>query len=217
MVEAGVELMELQIPFSEPIADGPVIERANQVALAGGVTVDRCFAFAAECAAAHPIRFLFMSYYNILFRHGVRRFAERIASSGLAGAIVPDLPPEEGADYVAAMRENKLDPIFLYAPTTPEDRMEAIAAQAGGFVYCVARKGVTGMDTAFGNSVSEYLARARRATALPLAVGFGIKDKADVDFLKGRAEIAVIGSEMIRVAGEGGPASVRTKLKVIRP
>jgi tryptophan synthase alpha chain len=217
MAEAGVELMELQIPFSEPIADGPVIEQANQKALAHGVTVDQCFEFAAQCAAAHPLRFLFMSYYNILYRHGVARFAQRMAAAGLAGAIVPDLPPEEGADYVAALRAHELDPIFLYAPTTPEERMRSIAEDAGGFIYCVARKGVTGLDTAFGDTVTSYLARARRAATLPLAVGFGIKEKQDVDFLKGKAEIAVLGSEMIRVAHEHGAAGVTAKLKTLRP
>lgn len=217
MVEAGVELMELQIPFSEPIADGPVIEEANQKALAGGVTVDECFAFASQCAAAHPIRFLFMSYYNILYKQGVPRFAERVAAAGLAGAIVPDLPPEEGAGYLEAMRAHRLDPIFLYAPSTPAKRMTSIARDASGFMYCVARKGVTGLDTAFGQSVTDYLARAHQATDLPLAVGFGIKEKKDVDFLTGKAEIAVLGSEMIKVARERGPAGVTAKLRSLRP
>jgi tryptophan synthase alpha chain len=217
MAGAGVELMELQIPFSEPIADGPVIESANQVALAGGITVDQCLAFARECASAHPIRFLFMSYYNIVHRMGVTRFADHMAKAGLAGAIVPDLPHEEGKAYVSAMRERKLDPIFLYAPTTPEERMRSIGEHASGFIYCVARKGVTGLDTAFGESVTEYLKRARRATPLPLAVGFGIKEKGDVDFLRGKAEIAIIGSEMIRVANEKGADGVAAKLRALRP
>ena len=126
------------------------------------------------------------------------------------------LPPEEGAEYTAALSGSQLDPIFLYAPTTPDDRMRSIAAQAKGFIYCVARKGVTGLDTAFGRSVTDYLTRARGATALPLAVGFGIKEKPDVNFLRGKAEIAVLGSEMIRVAREKGPAGVTAKLKALR-
>ncbi|MDH3452688.1 MAG: tryptophan synthase subunit alpha, partial [Gammaproteobacteria bacterium] len=103
MVQAGVDLMELQIPFSEPIADGPVILHANQKALTAGVTVEQCFEFAAEASRRFNIPFLFMSYYNILFRRGVQGFAKRMAEIGLRGAIVPDLPPEEAQDYLAAM------------------------------------------------------------------------------------------------------------------
>ncbi len=215
MVGAGVDLIELQIPFSEPIADGPVIEAANQRALSGGITVEACLNFAAELAKAHGIPFLVMSYYNILFRYGVEKFAAALRTAGLAGAIVPDLPPEEGTEYLGAMRRNGLDPVMLFAPTTPDDRMRFIAEKASGFVYCVARKGVTGLDTAFGAEISGYLARARRAASLPLAVGFGIKDKRDVSFLKGKAEIAIIGSEMIRVANERGAAGVGASLRAI--
>ncbi|MBN2352069.1 MAG: tryptophan synthase subunit alpha [Spirochaetales bacterium] len=215
MVDAGVDLIELQIPFSEPIADGPVIEAANQQALSGGITVEPSLNFAAGAAKAHGIPFLIMSYYNILFRFGVERFASALHKARLAGAIVPDLPPEEGAEYLESMRNRGLDPVMLYAPTTPDERMRLIAEKASGFVYCVARKGVTGLDTAFGAEISEYLARARRATSLPLAVGFGIKDREDVSFLKGKAEIAIIGSEMIRVANERGAAGVGARLKEI--
>jgi tryptophan synthase alpha chain len=215
MVGAGVDLMELQIPFSEPIADGPVIEAANQRALANGVTVAQCFEFAQRIASAHPIPFLFMSYYNIVYRYGLERFARATAKAGLAGAIVPDLPHEEGSDYLTAMRAHSLDPVFLFAPTTPAERMAEIAQRASGFIYCVARKGVTGLDTAFGADLSEYLSRARRATGLPLAVGFGIKQREDVEYLTGKAEIAIVGSEMIREANEHGPAGVARRLKAL--
>ncbi|HEQ72121.1 MAG TPA: tryptophan synthase subunit alpha, partial [Spirochaetia bacterium] len=148
----------------------------------------------------------FMSYYNIVFRYGIQRFAAAMKDIGLAGAIIPDLPPEEAHDYTAAMDEHGLAPIFLFAPTTPPERMVRIAERARGFIYCVARKGVTGLDTAFSEEVAAYLGRARAATTLPLAVGFGIKGKSDVDYLKGKAEIAVVGSQMLRVVEEKGPA-----------
>jgi tryptophan synthase alpha chain len=194
-----------------------MIESANQRALAGGVTVDQCLRFAGETARAHAIPFLFMSYCNIPYRFGLDRFAAAMKQAGLAGAIVPDLPHEEGEEYLAAMRANKLDPIFLFAPTTPPERMREISSSGSGFIYCVARKGVTGLDTAFGAELTRYLARARQETGLPLAVGFGIKEKKDVEFLRGRAEIAVIGSEMIRVAEARGPAGVAAVLKALRP
>jgi tryptophan synthase alpha chain len=216
MVESGVELMELQIPFSEPMADGPVILQANQLALQGGATVRRCFEFAAEVARRFPIPFLFMSYYNVLFKHGTRSFVKRMADANLKGAIVPDLPPEEGADYLSAMSEESLDPIFIYSPSTKPERLLSLAESSQGFVYCVARKGVTGTRTAFSDELTSYLARARAATTLPLAVGFGVQERADVDFLRGKADIAVVGSETIRVLDRDGISAVRPFLTGLR-
>lgn len=216
MVESGVELMELQIPFSEPIADGPVILRANQLALSGGSTVARCFQFATEVARRYPIPFLFMSYYNVLFKHGTASFVQRMAEANLKGAIVPDLPPEEGQEYLNAMAESKLDPIFIYSPNTKSERLASLASHGSGFIYCVARKGVTGSATAFSDDLSAYLARARAATHLPLAVGFGVKDGADVDFLRGKADIAVVGSETLRILDQRGLAAVGPFLRSLR-
>jgi tryptophan synthase alpha chain len=216
MVHAGVDLIELQIPFSEPIADGPVILRANQEALNAGATVERCFEVATEVARRFDIPFLFMSYYNVLFRRGVDQFVQRMQDAGLRGAIVPDLPPEEASTYLAAMKEASLSPIFIYAPNTKPARLATIAEHASGFVYCVARKGVTGTDTAFSADLAGYLERARAATSLPLAVGFGVKEKEDVDFLRGKADIAVVGSETLRVLERGGLAAVGPFLSSLR-
>lgn len=216
MVQAGVDLIELQIPFSEPIADGPVILRANQEALNGGSTVDKCFEVASEVSRRFDIPFLFMSYYNVLFRRGVIKFVERMQQAGLRGAIVPDLPPEEAEEYLTAMKESLLSPIFIYAPNTKPARLATIAQHASGFVYCVARKGVTGTDTAFSTDLAQYLERARAATSLPLAVGFGVKEKQDVDFLRGKADIAVVGSETLRVLERGGLAAVGPFLSSLR-
>lgn len=204
MVNAGVDLMELQIPFSEPIADGPVILRANQQVLANGGTTDRCMAVAAEASQRFDIPFLYMSYYNILYKRGVRRFAKEMHERNIHGAIVPDLPPEEADDYLAAMQAHQLAPIFIFAPTTPLERMQHLAGCGKGFIYCVARKGVTGKKTEFSDTLGDYLARCRQATDLPLALGFGVKDKGDVDFLKGRVDIAVIGTQTIRIIDEHG-------------
>lgn len=216
MVRAGVDLMELQIPFSEPIADGPVILAANQKALGGGTTVRGCIDFAREAARRFGIPFLFMSYYNILYRYGVGRFADAMAEIGLRGAIVPDLPPEEGGEYLAAMAERRLDPIYIYAPTTTSERMRYIGETARGFIYCVARKGVTGAETDFSMELEQYLARCRRSTRLPLAVGFGVKSRSDVDFLKGKADIAVVGSETIRLMDREGTGAVESFIRGLR-
>jgi len=208
MVEAGVDLMELQIPFSEPMADGPVILGANQKALDRGARVERCFQFAEEAAARFDIPFLFMTYYNILFKYGVEAFAARMAAIGIKGAIVPDLPPEEGKDYLAAMEKEGLAPIHIFSPTTTDQRMAFLSSQTQGFVYCMARKGVTGKETRFSSELGEYLTRCRKGTGLPLAVGFGVKDRSDVAFLKGKADIAVVGSQTIRLVDEEGIGAV---------
>ncbi len=216
MVESGVDLMELQIPFSEPVADGPVILHANQRALQAGIKVDDCFDFATEVTRRFDIPFLFMSYYNIVFRRGVTKFVNDSKQAGIRGAIVPDLPPEEAGQYLAAMRQHELDPIFIFSPRSSAQRMQEIAAHDRGFVYCVARKGVTGANTDFSTGLAHYLQQARSATHLPLAVGFGVQNKADVDFLRGKADIAVVGSESIRVLDAEGPAGVAKFLSSLR-
>ena len=216
MVAAGVDLMELQIPFSEPMADGPVILAANQKALAAGSTVERCFAFAASVAKQHPIPFLFMSYYNLLFRAGVASFVERMKTSGVVGAIVPDLPPEEAGQYLPAMARAGLDPIFIFSPSTSDQRLRHIAASARGFVYCVARKGVTGLHTTFSAELDSYLARCRAATKLPLALGFGVQDAADVARLRGKVDIAVVGSATLRLIDDEGVGAVENFVRGLR-
>ena len=216
MVKAGVDLMELQIPFSEPIADGPVILHANQKALSGGVTVQKCFDFARKVNRIFDIPFLFMSYYNILFKYGVDHFCKKMVQEGLQGAIVPDLPHEEGAEYLGAMGRHNLAPIFIFSPTSSDARMKSIASFARGFIYCVARKGVTGIDTDFSGQLEGYLGRCRAATHLPLALGFGVKDRADIDFIKGKADIAVIGTQTIRLMEKEGINAVGEFIKGLR-
>ncbi len=217
MVEADVDLMELQIPFSEPIADGPVILHANQHSLQAGSSVAGCLRFSEEVASRFDIPFVVMSYYNILFKRGVRDFADGLASAGLEGAIVPDLPPEEADAYLSAMADAKLAPIFIFSPNTSDARMRTIACHARGFVYCVARKGVTGTETDFSATLDAYLARCRAATRLPIALGFGVKTRADVDALRGKADIAVVGSQTIRVMDEQGVGAVGEFIASLRP
>jgi tryptophan synthase alpha chain len=215
MVEAGVDLMELQIPFSEPIADGPVILHANQKALAAGATVERCFEMANRMCREFPIPFVFMSYYNIAWKRGVERFARDTREAGLRGAIIPDLPPEEGQPLLAAFEREALDPIFIFSPNTSDARLRQIAAHSRGFVYCVARKGVTGARTEFAG-LGEYLTRCRNATKLPLALGFGVKSREDVAAVSGMVDIAVVGSETMRVVEREGVAAVGGFIRSLR-
>jgi tryptophan synthase alpha chain len=216
MVAGGVDLMELQIPFSEPTADGPVIARANRKALDNGATVEDCLKLANTAARKFDIPFLIMSYYNLPFKYGLKRFVAVLSDYGLQGAIIPDIPPEEGREYLAAMQQRNLAPILIFAPTTSPERMRYIATFAAGFIYCVARKGVTGQETNFSDELAAYLSKCRQATNLPLALGFGIKDRSDIDFLKGKADIAVIGSQTIRVMEENGIDAVGSFIRGLR-
>lgn len=209
MVEAGVDLMELQIPFSKPIADGPVIRRANQKAIAWGTTVSECLDFAAKAAEEFEIPFLAMTYHNVPFAYGIRDFVSAISKSGLPGAVIPDLSPEEGEDYWDSMKEHRLSPILVLTPDTGEARLKELSSIGRGFFYCAARKGVTGSPTRFTDHLAEYLRRCRRVTHLPLAVGFGVKEKADVDYLKGKADIAVMGTRILQLVESRGIGSVR--------
>lgn len=208
MVANGVDVIEMQIPFSEPVADGAVILKANQESIADGVRVRDCLEFAAEITAKHAIPFLFMTYYNILYKYGVERFCKEARKIGIRGFIIPDLPPEEAGNYYELARENDIAPIPVFAPTSTEERMRFLAGTGAGFVYCVARRGVTGKKTEFDAEFSEYIARCRRSTSLPLAVGFGISSSDDVTMLAGQADIAVIGTATIRLVDEHGPDAV---------
>ena len=216
MMAAGVDLMELQIPFSEPTADGPVIAQANQKALENGVTVEQCLKFAGMAARKFDIPFLIMSYYNIPFKYGLKRFVKVLSDGGLRGAIIPDIPPEEGRGFLETMKGRNLAPILIYAPTTSLERMRYLDSFAAGFIYCVARKGVTGQKTDFSDDLEAYLNKCRQGTNLPLALGFGIKERSDIDFLKGKADIAVIGSQTIRIMETAGIEAVGTFIRGLR-
>ena len=209
MAENGVDCIELQIPFSEPMADGPVILKANQDALSKGIRVADCFAFAEKMAREFPhVNFLFMTYYNIIFRYGEEPFIKRAAEIGIRGFIVPDLPPEEGESYLQLSKKYETAPIMFFTPTSTEERMREVEKMGDGFIYCVARKGVTGKQTNVDDSLAQNLSRYRKATSLPLAVGFGISNREDVAMLVGKADMATIGTATIRLVDEQGPDAV---------
>lgn len=216
IVSAGVDLMELQIPFSEPIADGPVILKANQSALSAGIRVDDCFEFARRVTQSFDIPFLFMTYYNIVFKRGEERFFAEAKEAGIRGAIVPDIPPEEGESYMAAAAAHDIAPIFILSPTTPPERLAYLAGFGRGFFYCVARKGITGAKTTFSSELEVFLSRCRRVTQLPLALGFGVGRKEDVDFLKGKVEVAVVGSQALRVLNSSGIEAAGNFFRALR-
>jgi tryptophan synthase alpha chain len=216
MVAAGVDLMELQIPCSRPTADGPVITHANQKALKGGTTVKNCFDLAKKATSMFSIPFLMMSYYSVVFSYGMKRFVMSLSDCGLRGSILPDLPSKKSRMYLDSMHAHNLDPILFYSPSTSLVRMKTIASSCSGFIYCIAREGVTGENTDFSAELTSYLRNCRKSTSLPLALGFGIKKKSDIDFLKGKADIAVIGSQTIRVMEQEGVAAVKNFISSLR-
>lgn len=208
MVENGVDCIEMQIPFSEPMADGPVILKANQDSLARGATIDDCLAFGAEMCATHDIPFLYMTYFNIIYKYGEQRFLDQAVKAGIQGLILPDLPPEEGADLCKTANQKGIAPIMIYSPTSTDERMEELANYGAGFIYCTARKGVTGTHSELDAEFTSYLERCRRATSLPLAVGFGIQNRTDIEALIGVADMGVVGSQTIKLVDRHGSEAV---------
>ena len=213
MDAAGVDLVELQLPFSEPIADGPAFVRANQAAIQAGTSWHAYFDLMARAAKRFRFSLLFMGYYNSVFQMGAEGFCARLGAAGAKGFIAADLPPEEARALNATARAKDLDPILLMTPTNSLARLAEIGRQASGFVYCVARKGVTGKKTDLSQDVEALIARCRRATALPLAVGFGIKTPADVRELRGLADIAIVGTACLEAWERRGPSGYGELLK----
>lgn len=204
MATAGVSLVELQMPFSEPIADGPVFVRANQLALERGLHWDDYFDFMARATQAFDFPILFMGYYNSVFCMGQDNFCRRLKEAGGHGYIIADLPPEQASELDTHARETGLDPIHLMTPNNTDNRLKEIVANASGFIYCVARRGVTGRRTELDQSIIHYLQRCRAATTLPLALGFGIKTTADVSLLRGQADIAIVGTACLELWEQSG-------------
>jgi tryptophan synthase alpha chain len=217
MANAGVDIIELQIPFSDPQADGPFFTKAQQDAVNNGITTKQCFDFAEKVSSKFPeINFVFMTYINIVFKYGIAKFVEKAAEVGIKGIILPDLPIEEADEYINACELYKIAPILMFTPTTTEDRMKKISQKAKGFIYCQARVGITGTHTKFGKSETEYIARCKRNTELPIAMGFGIQEKDDVDFLKGKVDIAICCTQAVKALVKNGPKGMGSFLKSLR-
>lgn len=196
-----VAALELGIPFSDPLADGPVIQRAGQAALESGMTVARAMELAAAVGGAAPI--VFMSYVNPILSYGPERFASDAAAAGVAGVIVPDLPPEEAEGIAGAFRARGLATIFMVAPTSSDARIGAICDASSGFVYCVTLTGITGARADLPAGLDALLGRVRARTTLPVAAGFGISRPEHVQALRGAADAVVVGSAVVNEVAEG--------------
>ncbi len=204
--DVGAELFEIGIPHSDPLADGPTVQTATYTALTQGTTVADCLAMCRELRTAGMEQpFCAMTYYNPLFAYGVQRFVDDAAAAGIDGLIVPDLPPEEAEELEAACRQAGLATIYLLAPTSTEDRIRSVASHSTGFIYLVSVTGITGVRSDLPPDLADFVARVRRHTNLPLAVGFGIATGEQAAAVARIADGVIVGSALVKAAtGEGG-------------
>jgi len=200
LAAAGADVIELGVPFSDPIADGPVIQRASERALRAGTTLSEVLKLAARIRRRSDIPLVIFSYYNPVLQLGVERFAARAAAAGVDGVLITDLTPEEAGGFVKAMRRARpraLDTVFLAAPTSTAARLRAVVRHCNAFVYVISRRGTTGVRADVPAEVKKLVARVRRVTRLPVAVGFGIARREQVQALEGVADGVVVGSALV--------------------
>jgi len=220
-VDAGADVIELGVPFSDPLADGPIIQRASERALAHGTSLTNVLALSREIRAARPAAGLVIfSYLNPILRYGLSRFADDAVAAGADGVLATDMIVEEAAEYLTEMHRVHLAPIFLAAPTSPDERLQAIATHSKGFVYAISRTGITGKQQSLTADAASLVARIRRWTTLPVAVGFGISNADHVTQVAEFADAAVVGSAIVELierstAGEA-PGAVARFIKGLR-
>lgn len=203
--QSGATLIELGVPFSDPMADGPVIQRASERALKHGFGLSQILDAAARARERIDTPIILFSYYNPLLQFGVKRVARAIKEAGLDGVLVTDLTPEESGEFEAGLRANGLDMIFLVAPTSTDERLKLVAEHASGFIYAVSRAGVTGARASVSEEAEKLVTRMRRFSKLPIAVGFGISNADQVSDVHRYADAVVVGSAIVaeieRLAG----------------
>jgi tryptophan synthase alpha chain len=204
LVEAGADLIELGVPYSDPLADGATIQAASQQALANGMTLSLCLEQAATLRARGvTVPFILMGYYNPIFQMGVERFARHAAAAGLDGVIIPDLPPEESDALRTALCSQGISMVFLLPPTRDDERMQFVAERSSGMLYLVSLTGVTGAREQLAPGLESFVARARAATDLPLAVGFGISTPDQAARVARIADGVIVGSALVRATAAG--------------
>jgi tryptophan synthase alpha chain len=200
--ECGADIIELGVPFSDPLADGPTIQKAAQRSLLEGMTLGGALELVRELRTHTQIPIVFMTYYNPIFKYGEERFAREAADAGVDGMIVPDLPPEEAGNLLSFSRKAGLDLIFLLAPTSTEERIKKVSKASGGFIYYVSITGITGAKLSMDSSIESHIARIRTETGKPVAVGFGISTPEEAAAVSRFADAVIVGSAIVKRAGE---------------
>ncbi len=214
LAEAGVRLIELQVPFSDPVADGHTLVNACYEALKHGGSVRATLELAEKVCARHPeVTFILMSYLNPLYRYGLDKLFEKAAAVGIKGMIIPDWPVEEIEPWLPRLDQLGLAPILMVTPNTAPQRVERIVKASRGMVYVVSRLGVTGHETQWGEKFQRYIAGIRQHTDLPLAVGFGVRTPDDLSALAGKAEVAAFCSQYIEWQRDDGSDAAARKMK----
>jgi tryptophan synthase alpha chain len=217
---SGADLIEVGVPFSDPLADGPTVQHASQVALDNGITPEKCLELVRRLRDKNvSLPMVAMGYMNPILAYGVERYVADAAASGVDGLIVPDLPPEEAAEIEAACRANGLALIYLAAPTSTPERLAEIARRASGFLYLVSLTGVTGERASLPAGLAAFVAHARKVTPVPLAVGFGISRPEQARAVGQMADGVIVGSALIKVATEaaaGGADPVAAAASFVR-
>jgi tryptophan synthase alpha chain len=220
-IDAGADVIELGVPFSDPLADGPIIQRASERALAHGTRLKDVLVIAREVRVGRPqAGLIIFSYLNPILRYGMSKFVDDAKSAGVDGVLATDMIVEEAAEYLEEMDRVGLAPIFLAAPTSPDERLEAIARLSKGFVYAISRVGITGTQQSVASDAAALVARIRRWTKLPVAVGFGISNANHVAQVAEFADAAVIGSAIVelieRSTAETAPGAVARFIEGLR-
>lgn len=212
-IDAGADVIELGVPFSDPLADGPVIQRASERAVARGTTLTDVLALAKELRSARPrTGLVIFSYYNPILRYGLERFCAAAESAGVDGVLVTDMIVEEATEYLAQMQRHNLAPIFLAAPTSPDERLKRIAAASKGFVYAISRVGITGTQKSLAADAESLVKRLRRYTNLPIAVGFGVSNAEHFNAVGEFADAAVVGSALVATIERSKPAEAPSSI-----
>lgn len=215
MEEAGADLIELGIPFSDPTAEGPVIQEANVRALAGGVTTDKVFAMVEKIRKNTKIPMVFMTYANVVFSYGTERFIKKAAEVGMDGLILPDVPFEEKEEFDVVCKQYGLDLISLIAPTSHE-RIRMIAKEAKGFVYCVSSLGVTGVRSEIKTDVAKMVEMVKEVNDIPAAIGFGISTPEQAKKMASVSDGAIVGSAIVKIVAKYGKECIPEVEKYVK-
>ena len=217
LLDNGVDVLELGVPFSDPLADGLTNQLAAQRALESGMTAARVFELVRRIREFSQVPIVFYTYYNLVFANGIDAYVKAAKASGVDGLLTLDLPPEEAQDVAAACKAHGLETVFIVAPTTPDARIEKIVTAASGFIYYVSREGVTGVRDKVADSIPEAVARIRRATKLPVVVGFGISSRAHVAQVAAVADGVVVGSALVNCIRDhlGAPEKITARLSEV--
>lgn len=221
LANAGADVIELGVPFSDPVADGPVIQRASERALRGGTTLGGVLSLVKSLRAKTEVPLVLFSYFNPVLQMGLEKFADAAKAAGADGVLITDLTPEEGEEYRNTIRSHGLDTIFLAAPTSTDERLALIAKASSGFLYLISRTGVTGAKDQLAEELPALARRVRRVTELPIAIGFGISLPGHVSMLGGLADAAVVGSALVEeieraATAEAAAEALAARVKLLK-